>query len=44
MSKCNQVLAALTKRDRNSAQVIEPANPPDDTLLVSATFESSMLR
>ena len=30
-----------TKRCRNSAQVIEPAKPPDGALLMSATFESS---
>ena len=29
------------KRCRNSAQVIEPAKPPDGALLMSATFESS---
>ena len=30
-----------TKRCRNSAQVIEPAKPPDGALLMSAVFESS---
>ena len=43
MSKCSQLLAALTKRRRNIAAVIEPANPPDDTLLTSATFEFEQL-
>ena len=40
MSKCSQRVAAVTKRLRNSAQMIEPAMPPEATLFTSATFES----
>ncbi len=39
MSQCSQAFASVVKRRRNSAAVIDPANPPCDTLLVSATLE-----
>src|SRR5262249_56584689 len=41
ISTCSQLLAASTKRCRNSAQVIEPAKVPDGALVMLATFESS---
>ena len=37
-------LARSTKRCRNSAQMIEPAKPPDGALLMSAILESSQDR
>jgi hypothetical protein len=44
MSPWSQRWLSGTKRDRKSAAVIEPANPPEPALLMSAILESSMAR
>src|SRR6516162_1559878 len=41
MSQCSHALAAATNRRKNSAAVIEPPKLPDETLLTSATLDSS---
>ena len=44
MSAWSQDCASGTKRDRNSAAVIEPAKGAEPALLMSAIFESSIAR
>jgi hypothetical protein len=41
MSQCSHAFAWETNRRKNRAAVIDPAIPDEETLLMSATFESS---